>query len=183
MTFCGGLRKMYSSLQDRITSRRRKSKRHLEISEPFDFKKETISFPGISQYDINLLREKAVASQVGVADKSYINSTMNPLRLHRAASMDYINPRLPPPIPERSPSQPAMLLTSRSVTGLPLPPVSNLDMTVELERLPPISPTSTIETTLTPGADLTELYTGSGSISPLSPRVSPQFSKLRIGFP
>ncbi|KND93208.1 hypothetical protein TOPH_02210 [Tolypocladium ophioglossoides CBS 100239] len=56
---------LYSRVQT-ILQRRRKQKRALEISAPFNVKLEPVSLPGISEDEISILREKAAASRIGV---------------------------------------------------------------------------------------------------------------------
>lgn len=56
---------LYSRVQTML-QRRRKQKRALEISAPFDLKCEPVSLPGISQDELAMLRKKAAASRIGV---------------------------------------------------------------------------------------------------------------------
>ncbi|KAK2071766.1 hypothetical protein P8C59_006164 [Phyllachora maydis] len=61
-------------------------KRVLEISAPFNFKKETGMLPGISEQELSLLREKELVGRIGVADHME----------------DHLTPRQAPPVPMRS---------------------------------------------------------------------------------
>ncbi|KAK4146589.1 uncharacterized protein C8A04DRAFT_25505 [Dichotomopilus funicola] len=58
------VKRLYTSLQE-IMGRRRK--RQLQISDPFDFKKEVTIIPGLTEDEITVLREKAAASRLGIA--------------------------------------------------------------------------------------------------------------------
>lgn len=55
-------------LQSMIRDRARKQRREVEISAPFGLKREPVSLPGVSQEEIDILREKAAASQIGVLE-------------------------------------------------------------------------------------------------------------------
>ncbi|KAF4980786.1 hypothetical protein FZEAL_3300 [Fusarium zealandicum] len=58
--------------------RRRKEKPALEISAPYDFEKNPVSLPGVSEEQISMLREKAAASRIGIADPSTPRSPHSP---------------------------------------------------------------------------------------------------------
>ncbi|GAB1318638.1 hypothetical protein MFIFM68171_08848 [Madurella fahalii] len=69
MSVCAEVKRLYASLQEMIGLRRRKGVKHpLQISEPFNFKKETTTLPGFTEDEIAVLREKAAASRLGIAD-------------------------------------------------------------------------------------------------------------------
>lgn len=69
MPVCADVRQLCSTLQGLVTFRRRRpAKRRPQISEPFDFKREMTVLPGLTQDEISVLREKAAASCLGVAD-------------------------------------------------------------------------------------------------------------------
>ncbi|KAH6856927.1 hypothetical protein B0I37DRAFT_426548 [Chaetomium sp. MPI-CAGE-AT-0009] len=65
MTVYSEVKRLYSSLQQMVGLRRRK--RQLQISEPFDFKREATIIPGLTEDEISVLREKAAASRLGIA--------------------------------------------------------------------------------------------------------------------
>ncbi|KAI8686944.1 hypothetical protein NCS56_00266500 [Fusarium sp. Ph1] len=48
--------------------RRRKEKRTMQISEPFNFEKNPVHLPGLSEEQLVMLREKEAASRIGIAD-------------------------------------------------------------------------------------------------------------------
>ncbi|KAI1352353.1 hypothetical protein F5Y01DRAFT_313827 [Xylaria sp. FL0043] len=83
----------------------------LQISAPFNFKHETISLPGLSEDDIAILKEKAAASRLGVADKD--GSFGSPRKAPRA-----------PPSPARpvAPAVPAVTVSP----GTPLSAEANV---------------------------------------------------------
>ncbi|KAI6777949.1 uncharacterized protein J7T54_002942 [Emericellopsis cladophorae] len=62
----------YSRVQTILSRRRSGSKDSqkptLEISAPFNFQREPVSLPGISHDELVMLREKAAASCIGVAE-------------------------------------------------------------------------------------------------------------------
>ncbi|PHH92109.1 hypothetical protein CDD83_8872 [Cordyceps sp. RAO-2017] len=57
---------MLCSRVQTLLQRRRKQKRVVEISAPFDLKLEPVCLPGISEDELTVLREKAAASRIGV---------------------------------------------------------------------------------------------------------------------
>ncbi|RMJ14588.1 hypothetical protein CDV36_005742 [Fusarium kuroshium] len=50
--------------------RRRKEKRTMQISAPFNFEKNPVHLPGLSEEQLVMLREKEAASRIGIADPS-----------------------------------------------------------------------------------------------------------------
>ncbi|KAK3175504.1 hypothetical protein K4F52_010220 [Lecanicillium sp. MT-2017a] len=62
--------KMICSRVQTLLRQRRKQKRGVEISAPFDFKLEPVSLPGVSQDELMILREKAAASCISVQEDS-----------------------------------------------------------------------------------------------------------------
>ncbi|KAK0658104.1 hypothetical protein QBC41DRAFT_308267 [Cercophora samala] len=74
MYLCSEVKRLYSSLQEMITSRRGAlrrhsrggSKRHLVISAPFDFEHRPVTLPGLTSEEILVLREKAAATRLGI---------------------------------------------------------------------------------------------------------------------
>jgi len=93
------MKRLCLRLQAVAGSRRRKpTKRVLQISAPFDFRKEETMLPGLSEDEISVLREKAAASRLGVADHD----------------RDYTSPFGSPMIPTRT--------SSKSATSLGFPP-------------------------------------------------------------
>ncbi|EFY93434.1 hypothetical protein MAC_00672 [Metarhizium acridum CQMa 102] len=58
---------LYTRLQSLLRDRRR-ARRDIEISAPFDLKLEPATLPGVSQEEISILREKAAASRIGVLE-------------------------------------------------------------------------------------------------------------------
>ncbi|KAJ4139096.1 hypothetical protein NW765_002993 [Fusarium oxysporum] len=55
-------------VQTMVRQRRRKEKRHMEISAPFGFEKNPVNLPGVSEEQLSMLREQAAASRIGIAD-------------------------------------------------------------------------------------------------------------------
>ncbi|KAL0944544.1 uncharacterized protein CTRU02_202431 [Colletotrichum truncatum] len=53
---------------NKMIRRRKETKRAMEISAPFDFKKCNLDLAGISADEIAMLKEQAVASRIGIAD-------------------------------------------------------------------------------------------------------------------
>ncbi|KAL6883965.1 hypothetical protein HDV57DRAFT_437168 [Trichoderma longibrachiatum] len=70
MRLRNNVRTLYERMQQALRHGRRKQRRGLEISSPFGLKKEPVLLPGISQEELSILREKAAASQIGVAEDS-----------------------------------------------------------------------------------------------------------------
>ncbi|KAI0182418.1 hypothetical protein EV127DRAFT_57866 [Xylaria flabelliformis] len=76
-----------------------KSKRNsLQISAPFNFKRETINLPGLSEDEIATLKEKVAASHLGVRDDSNDGASA------------FGSPRRAPPSPAQ-PADSAVLVT------------------------------------------------------------------------
>ncbi|KAF4972663.1 hypothetical protein FSARC_812 [Fusarium sarcochroum] len=57
-----------SRVQTMVRQRRRKDKRSMEISAPFNFEKNPVALPGVSEEQLAMLREQAAASRIGIAD-------------------------------------------------------------------------------------------------------------------
>ncbi|KAL4729507.1 hypothetical protein ACLX1H_003927 [Fusarium chlamydosporum] len=55
-------------VQTIIRQRSRKEKRSLDISAPFNFEKNPVNLPGVSEEQLAMLREQAAASRIGIAD-------------------------------------------------------------------------------------------------------------------
>jgi len=112
MSVCINFKMLCSSLQDIVGFRRKRApKRQLQISQPFNFKKETSVLPGFTEDEIALLREKAAASCLGVAEQ-----------LHsRSPSPDYTYPRQVPPIPTRSSSRSLAAAAQMAAEETPFP--------------------------------------------------------------
>ncbi|KAK0391008.1 hypothetical protein NLU13_0510 [Sarocladium strictum] len=69
MQLPSNVRVLCSRLQTILRQRRRKQqKRSLEISAPFNFTHQPVIIPGISEDEISILREKAAASRIGIAE-------------------------------------------------------------------------------------------------------------------
>jgi hypothetical protein len=71
MQMKNNVRMLCSRVQTILRRRQRKQQQRkptLEISAPFDFKREAVCLPGISEDEISILREKAAASRIGVAE-------------------------------------------------------------------------------------------------------------------
>ncbi|KAH8593455.1 hypothetical protein B0O99DRAFT_688674 [Bisporella sp. PMI_857] len=67
---------------------KRKSRRNLDISAPFNFKEgPTMHFPGYSEDDISLMREKAIASTAIVSEDSELDLPSRFRRPHSSASL------------------------------------------------------------------------------------------------
>ncbi|KAG9247350.1 hypothetical protein BJ878DRAFT_190163 [Calycina marina] len=69
------------------TGIKRKPRKQVDISAPFDFKAgPTMHFPGYSEDDISLMREKAIASTAIVNEDSDFDLTTRIQRPHSRAS-------------------------------------------------------------------------------------------------
>ncbi|KAH6895606.1 hypothetical protein B0T10DRAFT_557801 [Thelonectria olida] len=71
MQLSTNVRTLCSRVQTLIRPRRRKDKQQrgsVQISAPFNLKREPVSLPGISEDEIAMLRDKAAASRIGIAD-------------------------------------------------------------------------------------------------------------------
>ncbi|KAK0715589.1 hypothetical protein B0H67DRAFT_645320 [Lasiosphaeris hirsuta] len=105
MQVYSNVKRICSSLQDLITFRQRKdAKRQFQISEPFNFKKEPTTLPGLSEDEISVLREKAAASRLGIADPTSLSPPSH-VRSRSISPAYYAHPRAPPPIPIRTASR------------------------------------------------------------------------------
>ncbi|KAK0718008.1 hypothetical protein B0T26DRAFT_751993 [Lasiosphaeria miniovina] len=82
MHVCSNFKRFCSSLQDLVSFRRRKDlRRQLQISEPFNFRKEDTVIPGLTENEITVMREKAAASCLGIADLLYYDTASMSLSL------------------------------------------------------------------------------------------------------
>ncbi|KOS18245.1 hypothetical protein ESCO_002979 [Escovopsis weberi] len=68
-------RTLYERVQSVLRAGRRKEKRGLEISAPFDSKLVPVSIPGVTEEEIEILREQAAASRIGIAESIHSQST------------------------------------------------------------------------------------------------------------
>ncbi|KAH7328239.1 hypothetical protein B0I35DRAFT_472976 [Stachybotrys elegans] len=66
MALKGNVRTLCSRMQTIL--RRRKQKQNMEISAPFNLRLEPSCIPGITQEEIMMLRDKAAASRIGIAE-------------------------------------------------------------------------------------------------------------------
>ncbi|KAI1746471.1 hypothetical protein F4782DRAFT_536437 [Xylaria castorea] len=76
-TFTARLHRLVGS-KSKAAATAAKEKRNshtLQISAPFNFKRETISLPGLSEDEIATLKEKVAASRLGVSDDSNDSSS------------------------------------------------------------------------------------------------------------
>ncbi|KAJ9142950.1 hypothetical protein NKR23_g6762 [Pleurostoma richardsiae] len=90
-----------------LLRRRKEKKRVLEISAPFNFQKVDLNLPGISDDEISVLREKAIASRIGIAVAVEAPRTRSRTpRGRRAATPSSVRTRTPPPRQVRSPDSP-----------------------------------------------------------------------------
>ncbi|KAM5367451.1 hypothetical protein ACJZ2D_010014 [Fusarium nematophilum] len=67
-----------SRIQTMVRQRRRKGKPTIQISAPFNFKHEPVTLPGVSDEQIAMLREKAAASRIGIADPATPRTPRSP---------------------------------------------------------------------------------------------------------
>ncbi|AEO67184.1 uncharacterized protein THITE_2116017 [Thermothielavioides terrestris NRRL 8126] len=122
------VKRFYTSLQEMVGLRRRK--RQLQISEPFDFKKETVILPGLTDGEISVLREKAAASRLGIAA---IDADHLPPTTTTAATTTTITTSTTSfPIPSPSPST-----TAASSSGYFPPSIAPPRRTSRLSSAPP----------------------------------------------
>ncbi|KAL2177050.1 uncharacterized protein P884DRAFT_269963 [Thermothelomyces heterothallicus CBS 202.75] len=101
------IKRIYSSLQKAVGIHRRK--RQLQISEPFNFRKEAVTLPGLSEEKISALREKAAVSCLGIAHAGAYNDQIAHYGHPRSPSLrslpnpstgtSYLSIPLPNPIP------------------------------------------------------------------------------------
>jgi len=82
--------KMLCSRVQTVLRRRKQAKATPEISAPFNFKYEPVCLPGVSEDELILLREKAAASRICVAEAMPHSPSM------RSGSM--LSLSRPPPI-------------------------------------------------------------------------------------
>ncbi|KAK0736232.1 hypothetical protein B0T21DRAFT_411417 [Apiosordaria backusii] len=157
MYLCSEVKRLYSSLQEMITSRRGALKRHgrgdskrqLVISEPFNFEHRAVILPGLTPEEILVLREKAAATRLG------------------------IHTDFPPSIPTYSVSAPS----SSSNTSTPNPNVTGV--------LPPPPPPliTNFHTTTGPGRSSSRAGSSMRSLSARSGTISRSESMARIPYP
>ncbi|KAK5998544.1 hypothetical protein PT974_00924 [Cladobotryum mycophilum] len=69
------VRTLYERVQTCLRTGRRKEKREMEISAPFDTKLVPVSIPGVTEEELAILREKAAASRIGIAESIHSQST------------------------------------------------------------------------------------------------------------
>lgn len=94
MQLPSNVRVLCSRLQTILRQRRRKQqKRSLEISAPFNFTHEPVAIPGISEDEISILREKAAASRIGIAEM--MPHSPSSLNSHPPMSPMYMRPARP----------------------------------------------------------------------------------------
>ncbi|KAH8895639.1 hypothetical protein GQ53DRAFT_838611 [Thozetella sp. PMI_491] len=99
-----------------VIRKRKEPKRTLEISAPFNFQKNETMLPGLSEDEVAMLREKAAASRLGIADHRDMNNPFVTANSSRASSKG-----------------------SRSPPVSPVSPVSTLDLTAG-SPVAPITP-------------------------------------------
>ncbi|KAK3389824.1 hypothetical protein B0H63DRAFT_519059 [Podospora didyma] len=167
------VKRLCSSLQNVVFRRRRgATKPRLQISDPFNFRREITIIPGLSQDDLSVLREQAAATRVGIAD-------------------DSLAPAFDPffSLPASSNGSESSSLHSSRCGGRSRRPVSRGSSRSRSRRLPPIdaltgggpapvSSTLTIASVLSDPFSHPELDYGLDTpVSPLSP--SPRSAKQR----
>ncbi|KAK4202395.1 hypothetical protein QBC40DRAFT_43959 [Triangularia verruculosa] len=157
MYLCAEVKRLYSSLQEMITSRRGAlrrhgrggSKRQLVISEPFNFEHRPVTLPGLTPEEILVLREKAAATRLGIHTDS------------------------PPTLPTYSVSAPSSSsnssTTNPNVTGI-LPPLPHPIIT-------------SLHTTSGPGRSSSRAGSSMRSSSARSGTISRSESMARIPYP
>ncbi|KAI6759464.1 hypothetical protein HG530_010144 [Fusarium avenaceum] len=79
-------------VQTMVRQRRRKEKRSMEISEPFNFVKNPVDLPGVSSEQLAMLREHAAAGCIGIADPPSPTAPRSPC----STSSLFSNPARPP---------------------------------------------------------------------------------------
>ncbi|WZH41329.1 uncharacterized protein QYS62_002275 [Fusarium acuminatum] len=79
-------------VQTMVRQRRRKEKRSMEISEPFNFVKNPVDLPGVSSEQLAMLREHAAAGCIGIADPPSPTAPRSPC----STSSLFSNPVRPP---------------------------------------------------------------------------------------
>jgi hypothetical protein len=60
--------RMLCSRFQTMLRRRKQEKPMPQISAPFNLKSEPVSLPGVSEDELSILREKAAASRIGIAE-------------------------------------------------------------------------------------------------------------------
>ncbi|KAK4172890.1 hypothetical protein QBC36DRAFT_68082 [Triangularia setosa] len=114
MYLCSEVKRLYSSFQETITSRKgalRKHgrgglKRQLVISEPFNFGHRPVVLPGLTPEEILVLREKAAATRLGIhtdpppSAPTYLVSAPNSSSNGSTprSNVTCVLPPLPPPV-------------------------------------------------------------------------------------
>ncbi|ORY59734.1 uncharacterized protein BCR38DRAFT_412728 [Pseudomassariella vexata] len=68
MPLCIGFKEFATRLQHFMGRKPKAKRRSITISAPYNFKHESANLPGISEDEITILKEKAAASRLGVAD-------------------------------------------------------------------------------------------------------------------
>ncbi|KAF5022258.1 hypothetical protein F66182_5697 [Fusarium sp. NRRL 66182] len=68
MHISGDFQTLCSRVQTLVRQRCRKEKRSVEISAPFNFEKNPVTLPGVSEEQLAMLRDQAAASRIGIAD-------------------------------------------------------------------------------------------------------------------
>ncbi|KAK1759230.1 hypothetical protein QBC47DRAFT_436900 [Echria macrotheca] len=181
------VKRIYSSLQDRVGFRRRKDLKRLQIlslrefleesaipltpkqSQPFDFKKEATILPGYTEDELSVLREKAAASRIGIADETMLLFPSSP---SRDSSPDYMHPRHAPSVPRddedelETPALPVtafetQLLLSNTLTGGSTSS-SGRSTPMDLDFGSPVSPMSVSMSVRRPGSPRGSLSGRSG---------------------
>ncbi|KAH6996185.1 hypothetical protein BKA56DRAFT_666433 [Ilyonectria sp. MPI-CAGE-AT-0026] len=90
------VRTLCSRVHTLIRQRRHKEKRSMQISAPFNLKREPVLLPGISEDEIAMLRDKAAASRIGIADPAS-PSLLAPRSPYSTSSL-FSHPVRPPPM-------------------------------------------------------------------------------------
>ncbi|KAK4677655.1 hypothetical protein QC764_300705 [Podospora pseudoanserina] len=112
MYLCSEMKRLYTSFQEMITSRkmalrrngREGSKRPLVISAPYNFEQIPVTLPGLTPEEILVLREKAAATRLGIhADSPPSIATYSVSAPSSSSNSSTPNPNvtgvLPPPPP------------------------------------------------------------------------------------
>ncbi|KAK0746742.1 hypothetical protein B0T18DRAFT_429647 [Schizothecium vesticola] len=178
MQVCTNLKHLYSSLQEHITLRRKsspkQSQRPLQISQPFNFKKEPCTLPGLTESEIFALREKAAASRIAIlpdycppspSSHSRCSSPGSARSLVINTSTDEDFFATAPPIPARSARRAASMMVFRgdggvgagwSTTSLPAAGTaagsSGCSTPVDLDELFHVGPVAAVSEVMAPVA-------------------------------
>ncbi|KAM7203863.1 hypothetical protein V8F20_003869 [Naviculisporaceae sp. PSN 640] len=84
MQLCTDVKRLCTSIRVKMFKRGKETKRSkLVISEPFNFKREITTLPGLSEDEISVLREQAAASCVGIAEVKAESAKGHHLQQHR----------------------------------------------------------------------------------------------------